>query len=125
VLYRFVHFISANFVLAVFWLYVLAFLLAWSLVFVIPVGPLILLFFGLAGLGIFPILLGLVRLVERTIARVYLRQRICPACRSVDTFTGLADDAIRCSQCSSEFRSSGERLLDEHRDVSAATGNEI
>ena len=40
-LYRVLRTINANFTLAVFWIYVLAFVVAWSLVFVIPLGPII------------------------------------------------------------------------------------
>jgi ribosomal protein L37AE/L43A len=110
VLYRFVRLINAHYALAIFWVYVLAFVVAWALVFVFPLGPLLLLFIGLAGLGFAVIGMKIMEAVERALARSQIHQGICPVCREHALHERREDRTLHCDACHSAFQPGGAAL---------------
>ncbi len=105
--YRVVRAINGGYPMVVLGLYIMAFLLAFCLMFIFPPGTLLLLGFGLAGLvGVF-IVGRMLGAVEHSIARAILRGGACPSCgHRIET---IRDDGAswRCGMCEIVFRPDG------------------
>ena len=115
----------ANYVLAVFWAYIAAFVVAFLSIFVFPPAALGLVFVG-ALLLIPAVIAGkLVRVASRMADRPYLRRRVCPVCRaalpaeaasveasaSADPASAVAP-SDKCSACGAAYDARGYWLPD-------------
>lgn len=108
----------ANYVLAVFWAYIAAFVVAFLSIFVFPPAALGLVF--AAALLLIPaVIVGkLVRLASRMADRPYLRRRVCPVCRAAlpveGASVGASADAPsdKCSACGAAYDARGYWLPD-------------
>ncbi len=108
-LQRILHVLRGNYALAVFWIYVAAFVVAFLSIFVFP--PLAL---GMVFVGIFAlvpaVLLGMaIRAAARAATRPYLRKGICPLCRQ-ERAVALEPGELTCVACGSRFAVNGEEL---------------
>lgn len=90
--------------------YLLAFFVAFALVFMLPIGALGMVFLALMALIPVVFLLGIVRAIERPLALKKLRANRCPACdaRAIEPPGADHGDLYRCTNCGSHFSASGE-----------------
>jgi hypothetical protein len=105
-IFRILHAINDGYPLAVFWLYVGLFFLAFSLIFVFPPGALLLVFASLAGLGVAVVVGGILRGAERVLARSILRRGSCPHCTETD-IGSPGVEAWECGNCGAAFSLAG------------------
>lgn len=98
-LYRVVRTINDWYALTLFWAYLAVFLLACALVFVFPLGPILLLFAGLASLGFAVLGAKALQRAQTTIERHSLAHGRCPNCHALVPDATAAADAWRCDQC--------------------------
>jgi hypothetical protein len=105
--YRLVHWITCEYPIAVFWLYVAAFLLAFSMIFVFPPATIVLLWLGLVGLAFVTLTAKLLGLGDRWLARHILDGGGCPECG--DRMQTRRDPACPwgCPSCGAQFSASG------------------
>jgi hypothetical protein len=103
VLYRFVHAVNASYALAVAWIYIGAFALALSLLFIFPQVTLLMFFVGLATLGLAVMLSWAIDIATRGLARRALSSGRCPRCSSGGQSPKQADRAWTCEHCRAEF----------------------
>lgn len=98
--------------LLVFVVYLIAFALAFVLVFIFPPGALVLVFLGLVGfVGIWAILL-VTRASERSLARKHIRGGSCPVCGGSTAMVpgpGDPEQLHHCEKCSQDFEVDGRR----------------
>ena len=97
-------------------LFVASFFFAFVLMFVYPLGSLILLFLGLGGLWGSAIIRFLARFIERYLARTMMKDGVCPNC--AESWGDNPDDS--CPSCNASFTKRGEALVHEQADVSPA-----
>lgn len=107
VLYRFIHTVSENFALAVFWLYVMAFIGGLFLIFVFPPAPLMLVFLGL--LMLVPALIGskVLGAIDHALARRAIDRNICPQCQNISEGQASSDQTWQCSHCDAAYLRNG------------------
>lgn len=90
--------------------YLLAFFVAFALVFMLPIGALGMVF--LAAMALIPVvfLLGIVRAIERPLALKKLRANRCPACdaRAIEPPSADHSELYRCKSCGVHFSLRGE-----------------
>jgi hypothetical protein len=109
--------------------YLIAFLLAFTMVFMLPIGALGMVF--LAVMALIPVvaLLALVKAVERPLALRKLRRGDCPACDvgSITTSHDSGSDRVgvqnahyACGACGSRFSDRGEDIQDDDDDAPAS-----
>ena len=100
-LYRVVRTINDWYALTLFWVYLGVFLLACALVFVFPLGPILLLFAGLASLGFAVLGAKALRSAQTTIERHSLARGRCPSCQAVAPPPDVTEssDTWQCDQC--------------------------
>ncbi|MSR43983.1 MAG: hypothetical protein EXS15_01295 [Phycisphaerales bacterium] len=103
--------------------YLVAFFLAFVMVFMLPIGALALVFVGLLALVPLVVVWGIVRMVEKPLALGKIRQGICPACASHAIHWVESDGGFRCSNCSMRFGPRGDDLaqLDPESDEEPTT----
>ena len=78
--YRVIRAVNRGYPLAVLWLYVAAFLLAVVLMFMHPLGTIVLVWIGLLGLVLALLVAKLLAVVQRMVARNILAAGACPGC---------------------------------------------
>lgn len=111
-LYRLFSRFNDDFGLLVFVVYLLAFALAFVLIFIFPPGALVLVLLGLAGFVVIWMVLLLTRAGERSIARKHIRRGACPLCGGSTAAVPGPGDPERlhqCDQCSQNYESDGRR----------------
>ncbi len=122
-LYRILHAINSSYALAVAWLYIGAFVVALSLLFIFPQVTLLLFFVGLASLG-FVILIGwTIDGVARGMARQALHAGRCPRCGQ-SSQTHKHPDAWTCEHCHAEFQPDGSEIDARDRERWVVTHDE-
>jgi hypothetical protein len=109
--YRLLHWITREYPIAVFWLYVAAFLLAFSMIFVFPPATIVLLWLGLVGLVFVTLIAKLLGLGDRWLARHILDGGGCPECG--DRMQTRRDPAYpwACEACGTHFLASGAQAV--------------
>jgi hypothetical protein len=107
-LYRVVRVINEWYAISVFWAYLGLFLVAFALVFVFPLGPILLLFLGLAGLGVAIIAGKLLRQMQLSLARHALAQGRCPRCQFAMPQHHPLQESWTCIHCGSQFGIRGD-----------------
>jgi len=118
VLYRVLHAANEWYGLAVFWLFVTAFIAALTMIFIFPFASLLLVFLGVFAL-LGAVMIGKVLgAAERGAARSSLRRHACPQCGSS---LPPADDAggQRCETCGGAFCASGAPQPADHARLDA------
>lgn len=109
--YRILSAIDQSYGVALFWVYIAAFALAFMMVFVFPPGAIALLFLSLFSLLILiPLSRGLHAIV-RLIGRRHLRHGRCPTCgQQVGPMNTdeARNEAWSCHDCGARFMGSGE-----------------
>ncbi|MSQ90716.1 MAG: hypothetical protein EXS01_04885 [Phycisphaerales bacterium] len=92
--------------------YLLAFFLAFVMIFMLPIGSLALVLLGV--LGLIPVVIGLwvVRAIERPLALGKLRRGICPVCGlpTIEPPLVGGSDSYRCTGCAMRFSARGEEV---------------
>lgn len=90
--------------------YLLAFFVAFAMVFMLPIGALGLVFLALMALLPIVLVLGIVRAVERPLALEKLRSGRCPACgaKSIQAPSSASENCYECAQCHERFSARGE-----------------
>lgn len=120
-LYRALRWINQRYALTVFWLFLALFLLACSLIFIFPLGPILLVFLGLGGLGAAVVVGRSLRSVEAALARRALRRGVCPHCG--DAGHGQNEgEAWHCPRCGLKLDSKGREL--QEAEAAAAAEHE-
>lgn len=109
--YRVMKSMSDWYALAVLWTYLAAFLIALALVFVFPLGPLILLFLGLASLGGVLLTARLLRSIKHRAARYSLNRGACPMCLADGQPRPQLGQPWRCEKCAAEFSVDGSEWI--------------
>ena len=94
-------------------LFIAAFVLAFALMFVYPLGSLILVFLGLGGLWGSAILRKLASIGQLRVARSLLRQRLCPNCGNQRS----DNIELACEQCEARFESGGSMIIEMDADA--------
>ncbi len=97
----------------VFCVYVMAFFVAFAMVFMLPIGALGVVFVSLMSLVPVVIVWALIRLVERSMAIRMLRRGVCPVCHEqfATSVNDLGDVAFTCAGCGARFTAKGEDIL--------------
>ncbi len=92
--------------------YLLAFLLAFAMVFMLPIGALGLVLLGLLALVPLVFLLAIVRTIERPLALAKLRAGRCLACNAVAIrkSSQSGSDSYACEACGKGFSARGEDI---------------
>ncbi len=90
--------------------YLLAFFVAFAMVFMLPIGALGMVFLALMALIPVVLILGIVRAIERPLALEKLRTGRCPACneRAILPPLSAQSDCYECSICRERFSARGE-----------------
>jgi hypothetical protein len=109
VLYAILRSINQWYAIAVLWLYVLMFAVAFAMIFVFPLAPIVLVFLGVLGLGVANIASKLLRQRERGLARRLIGHGQCPHCRHANQY-GQTTERFICVRCSSEFLPNGAEV---------------
>jgi len=113
VLYRVIHALNAWFTIAMFWCYLVMFLIALPMMFVFPPGTLLLLFIGLASL-IFVIPAGrILSFTEHVVARSSLAHHKCPRCQGELLPRSAPDEPWECRSCHARYQPTGELVEGE------------
>ena len=105
-LYRLVRTTHRGYALAIFWMYVAAFAIAFCFMFILPLVTISLVFVAIFGLAVAycgELILGG---IEHVLARRFLRRNICPGCR-LEAMDRTAADRITCLECGATFDPSG------------------
>ena len=112
VLHTTVRAIRAAFHVCVFVLYLLAFIAAFAMVFMLPIGALGLVFVSLMGLIPVVMVWTILGMLERRLARAKLARGICPACGRPARMRARGDSAsaYSCTACECEFTANGEDI---------------
>lgn len=97
----------------VFGFYLLAFLAAFAMVFMLPIGALGLVFLALMALIPVVIAWGVLCALERSFALGKLRRGVCPKCSSTSVVGGKSDPTgeFACLECGGRFSPRGEDLV--------------
>ena len=111
-LYRLVRFMNEWYALSVLWAYLALFLLAFALIFVFPLGPILLLFLGLAGMGVVVVTGRLLRGTQHKLARHALAHGRCPRCESAASSQIGLNQSWTCPQCGTRFGAHGDESTD-------------
>lgn len=90
--------------------YLLAFFVAFAMVFMLPIGALGLVFLALMALIPVVAVLGIVRAIERPLALGKLRAGRCPACaeKSIEPPSTANENCYECAACHERFSARGE-----------------
>ena len=90
--------------------YLLAFFVAFAMVFMLPIGALGLVFLALMALIPVVLILGIVRAIERPLALEKLRAGRCPACsaKSIQPPSTASENCYECAACHERFSARGE-----------------
>ena len=105
-IYRVLRVINEWYALTVFWIFVAVFLMAFSLVFVFPLAPILLVFAGLGGLGVAVIGGKTLKGFQHMLARYAVNRGVCPACRMRATGSP-GNSSWECSACHCRFDQGG------------------
>lgn len=105
--------------MVVFGCYLLAFVTAFAMVFMLPVGALLLVFVGLMGLIPVVTVAVALRAFERPLARAKLQRGDCPACgeHAIESVSGALESAGAggaahfCRACGTGFSQRGEDMV--------------
>lgn len=109
--YRLVHWIAREYPIAVFWMYVAAFGLAFSMIFVFPPATIVLLWLGLTGLVFVVLIAKVLAFGDRWLARYILDGGGCPGCgERMQTRRDPACPWV-CESCGAHFLASGARSV--------------
>ena len=114
-LYRLAQALNASYGLAVAWGYIGMFAVACMLLFVFPQITLLLLFLGLASLGLTITCGWLIDSITRAIARRALHADRCPRCSTPSAEHIRNDEAWICDHCGSEFKIGGGEMNERER----------
>jgi len=106
--YRFVRSINRAYPIMVLGLYIAAFILAASMMFIFPPGTLLLFWLGLVGLVFVVLLAKLLGLLERFVARSLLATGRCPDCDGPAPRPLSAAIGWRCESCGFVFQTTGD-----------------
>lgn len=109
-IYRILRICNAWYGIVVLWICVLAFFLAFALMFVFPQGTLLLLFLGLAGLGLAMIGGGLLNRWQCWLALRTLRGGRCPVCRAGIAESTESDHHWQCVNCGAMYDHTGAQI---------------
>jgi len=105
--YRVIRAVNRGYPLAVLWLYVAAFLLAVVLMFMHPLGTIVLVWIGLLGLVFALLVAKLLAVVQRIVARNILAAGACPGCGGHLSGADAEAKVRRCEACGSMFLVTG------------------
>ena len=99
--------------IAVFCAYLMAFFVAFTFVFMLPIGALGVVFLSLMALVPVVIVWSLLNLVERKLAARKIRSGTCPACgsREAQRSEGEGEVGYSCRSCSARFTLRGEDIV--------------
>jgi len=114
-LYRVAHAVNASYAFTIAWLYIAAFLLAFSLLFIFPQVTLLLLFLGLASLGLTITFGWAIDAATRHVARRAIGAGRCPRCGRASASGAEATETWTCSHCQSQFHSGGAEVDQRER----------
>jgi hypothetical protein len=109
-LYQVLHAVDRSYTLAVFWVYVAAFLLTFTLIFIFPPAAIVMVFVALLGLGIAVAGGKLIGLSARLTARSFLQRGRCPRCDEPIESAAAGHGVVstrRCHGCGACFLPSG------------------
>jgi ribosomal protein L37AE/L43A len=109
-LYRILRAINHIYPVAVLWMYIGAFLLAMSLMFIFPPGTLILLWMGLVSLVGVVIVAKVLVGAQRAVARHVLSAGVCPYCGERSARVRDPAEEWRCEACGTSFLPGGAEV---------------
>jgi hypothetical protein len=110
VFYRILRFVNKWYAIVVLWIFLAAFVLGVSFMFVFPQITLGLFFLGLATLGVAVVASGFLQSVQRMLARRRLSAGICPRCGSRIQLITHAEATVQCPDCRSMFTVTGMEI---------------
>ena len=108
--YRILRFVNEWFAIVVLWLFIGAFLLALSFVFLFPQVTLALFFLGLAALGVAVVASGFLRWMQRRLARRTMSAGVCPRCRASLRETAEPGFMVQCTGCATLYAQDGTEI---------------
>lgn len=109
--YRSLHKTKERYEVAVMVLLIVAFVLAWAMMFVHPSVALLIFFAGLLIAGASVVGVSMVSRAQHAAARVSLRSHRCPSCGTEVHEIPTRADAWHCDECGAEFQADGTELL--------------
>ena len=118
-LYRAVRTVHRGYALTIFWTYIVAFVVAFCFMFILPLVTISLVFVAIFGLAVAycgELILGG---VEHMLGRRFLRRDICPMCRAEGLDRTVAD-RISCLRCRATFDPGGAEMEIETIEPAAA-----
>jgi hypothetical protein len=116
VLYRVLHALDAGFPVAVLFIYIAAFLMAFAFMFMFPQVTLLLLFMGLGGMVLAVLIKQSLGLMLRLAARQALARNLCPRCRRLNE-DRLQRDPWQCPHCGAAFACTGIEITPDPHQV--------
>jgi len=119
VIYGILRAINEWYGIAVLWLYVLLFFVAFALIFVFPPAPLAMVFLGVIGLGFASVVSKALRRMQHAVARRMISHGECPRCRQTNQY-GQREDRFTCVRCNTVFLPHGDEVDDHFEQPQAA-----
>jgi ribosomal protein L37AE/L43A len=114
-LYRVAHAVNASYAVTIAGLYIAAFVVAFSLLFIFPQVTLLLLFLGLASLGLTITLGWAIDAATRRVAKRAIDAGRCPRCGRASVSGVEASEPWTCSHCHSQFHRGGVEVDERER----------
>lgn len=108
--YRILRFINAWYALTALWMFLAAFVVALSFMFLFPQVTLGLFFVGLGALGVTVVTSGFLQSVQRRLARRKLGTGMCPRCSASVVSASLPDAALQCLVCGTLYTANGSEI---------------
>lgn len=125
-LYRIFHWINRWYALSLLWLFIGTFALAAAMMFIFPQITLLLLFLGLAGLGLAVVGSRILHAIEHRLARRSLHMGICPRCGGAGQASASSEnDDWRCEYCGCAYAPSGAELTPEVLDQQESSASSM